>query len=128
SRTRPGFDDEFWQQSHPPSRVPEISFNYGHRSAKESACNCRERLTRATCVRQFSMVVTVRVAATLQRGTTNNRIQTAAVSAHATGNKRQNHNPDEIKAMGLTVSGKYANDVAMTRCNGEEYGARSFER
>ncbi|XP_043522092.1 uncharacterized protein LOC122535011 [Frieseomelitta varia] len=54
----PGFDDEFWQKSLLPSRVPEISFNYGHRSTKESACNCRERLTRATCVRQFSMVVT----------------------------------------------------------------------
>jgi hypothetical protein len=34
--------------------------------------------------------------------TTNNRIQAAAVSAHATANKRLNHNPDEIKAMELT--------------------------
>ncbi|KAK1129145.1 hypothetical protein K0M31_020275 [Melipona bicolor] len=41
---------------------------------RRGACNCRERLTRATCVRQFSMVVTV---LGLQRGTTNNRTQTA---------------------------------------------------
>lgn len=70
------------------SAVPEISFNYGHGVVP---CNCRERLTRATCVRQFTMVVTARDS--LCVGTVNDKQQDPGClcfSAHATANKRQN--------------------------------------